>query len=377
MNILIADDSGPFRMMLGRILAAEPMFTAIWAAEDGRQAVEMAEQLRPDIILMDLEMPRLDGFGAIDEIMHSAAACPIVVLSSLISDEERVHAARCFEVGAVEVLGKPRQNSMATFRTRLMSVIRTMARARVVRRKRAGDAAPTPAREPYAARIAGPAAPPLGAAPPLAAAPPLRAAPAEPGALRGAGATPRVLAIGSSTGGPPVLRELLAAMPAPFPLPVVIAQHILAGFDAGLAGWLRGTGHDVVLVKDTMPLVAGRVYLAPGDGHMVIEGDRVRLLAVADGDMVPSADKLLSSAARQFAEAAVGVVLTGMGRDGAKGLSAIRQAGGRTLTQRGDTCVVNGMPEACRELGATQEDLPPALLAQVLAGLARQHRSAA
>jgi two-component system chemotaxis response regulator CheB len=375
MNILIADDSGPFRMMLGRILAAEPMFTAIWAAEDGRQAVEMAEQLRPDIILMDLEMPRLDGFGAVDEIMHSAAACPIVVLSSLISDEERVHAARCFEVGAVEVLGKPRQNSMAAFRTRLMSVIRTMARARVVRRKRAGDTAQSPAREPYAARLAPLL--PSGMASPAPPPPRPAAAPSPVPGPRGAGASPRVLAIGSSTGGPPVLRELLASMPAPFPMPVVIAQHILAGFDAGLAGWLRGTGHDVVLVKDTMPLVAGRVYVAPGDAHMVIEGDHVRLLAVADGDMVPSADKLLSSAARQFGEAAVGVVLTGMGRDGAKGLAAIRQSGGRTITQRGDTCVVNGMPEACREIGASQEDLPPALIAQVLAGLARQLRSAA
>lgn len=373
MNILIADDSGPFRMMLGRILAAEPMFTAIWAAEDGRQAVEMAEQLRPDIILMDLEMPRLDGFGAVEEIMHSAAACPIVVLSSLISDEERVHAARCFEVGAVEVLGKPRQNSMAAFRTRLMSVIRTMARARVVRRKRAGDPAQSPAREPYAARLS----PLLPSAVVPPAPRPAAAAPSPNPVPRGAGISPRVVAIGSSTGGPPVLRELLASMPAPFPMPVVIAQHILAGFDAGLAGWLRGTGHDVVLVKDTMPLVAGRVYVAPGDAHMVIEGDQVKLLAVADGDMVPSADKLLSSAARQFGEAAVGVVLTGMGRDGARGLAAVRQSGGRTITQRGDTCVVNGMPEACREIGASQEDLPPALIAQVLAGLARQLRSAA
>lgn len=365
MNILIADDSGPFRMMLGRILATEPGFTAIWAAEDGRQAVEMAQQLRPDIILMDLEMPRLDGFGAIDEIMHSEAACPIVVLSSLISDEERVHAARCFDVGAVEVLGKPRQNSMAAFRVRLLSVIKTMARARVVRRKRAGELPPSVTPFIGASR---PAAPPVVA--PMSA--PERAAPRVVGR-----AGPRVVVIGSSTGGPPVLKELLSAMPAPFPLPVLIAQHILAGFDAGLAGWLRSSGHDVLLVKNEQPLLPGRVYVAPGDGHMVVEGGVVRLLPVVDGDMVPSADKLLSSASRSYGEGVVGVVLTGMGRDGARGLLAVRQAGGRTLTQRGDTCVVNGMPEACRDAGASQEDLPPALLAQVLAGLVRQVSSSA
>lgn len=366
MNILIADDSGPFRMMLGRILATEPGFTAIWAAEDGRQAVEMAHQLRPDLILMDLEMPRLDGFGAIDEIMHSEAACPIVVLSSLISDEERVHAARCFDVGAVEVLGKPRQNSMAAFRVRLLSVIKTMARARVVRRKRAGELLNTMAAFVGAARpLSTPSVPPYPA-------------PAERAAPRVVGRPgPRVVVIGSSTGGPPVLKELLSAMPAPFPLPVLIAQHILAGFDAGLAGWLRSSGHDVVLVKDEQPLMPGRVYVAPGDGHMVVEGGVVRLLPVVDGDMVPSADKLLSSASRAYGDGVVGVVLTGMGRDGARGLLAVRQAGGRTLTQRGDTCVVNGMPEACRDAGASQEELPPALLAQVLAGLVRQVSSSA
>ena len=362
MNILIADDSGPFRMMLGRILATEPGFTAIWAAEDGRQAVEMALQLRPDIILMDLEMPRLDGFGAIDEIMHSEAACPIVVLSSLITDDERVHAARCFDVGAVEVLGKPRQTSMAAFRARLMSVLKTMARARVVRRKRSGELSPS-------------VTPFIGASRPstIAAVAPVERAPARVISRPG----PRLVVIGSSTGGPPVLKELLAAMPAPFPLPVLIAQHILAGFDAGLAGWLRSTGHDVVLVKHEQPLLPGRVYVAPGDGHMVVEGGVVRVLPVIDGDMVPSADKLLASASRSYGEGVVGVVLTGMGRDGARGLLAVRQAGGRTLTQRGDTCVVNGMPEACRDAGASQEDLPPALLAQVLAGLVRQVSSSA
>jgi two-component system chemotaxis response regulator CheB len=390
MNVLLVDDSGPFRMMLGRMLAAEAEVSAVWTAVDGREGVEMALRLRPQIILMDLEMPRLDGFGAIDEIMNSDAACPIVVLSSLISDENRVNAVRSFEVGAVEVLAKPRQNSMQAFRTRLMGVMRTMAKAKVVRRKRSGE---LPSPQPISGlpahlqpnvsgnlsttgsgsmgvggtlsgQVAGgwqqSVAPASGAQAPI---------PLSVGRQSLPAAGLQALIIGSSTGGPPVLRELLTAMPAPFPVPVLIAQHILAGFDAGLATWLCATGHKVVLATDGMRYAPGLVIVAPGDAHMVVEGDHVRLQPPVDGDMVPSADKLMASAARCWGNGAAGVVLTGMGRDGARGLLQIRQAGGRTLTQRGDTCVVNGMPEAARACGASQEDLSPAELGLALAGL--------
>jgi two-component system chemotaxis response regulator CheB len=181
---------------------------------------------------------------------------------------------------------------------------------------------------------------------------------------------PRLVVIGSSTGGPPVLKELLAAMPAPFPLPVLIAQHILAGFDAGLAGWLRSTGHDVVLVKNEQPLLPGRVYVAPGDGHMVVEGGVVRVLPVIDGDMVPSADKLLASASRSYGEGVVGVVLTGMGRDGTAGLAAIHRAGGYVIAQDEATSGVWGMPGSAVEAGLAADVLPLPEVASAGAALA-------
>jgi two-component system chemotaxis response regulator CheB len=340
-KILIADDSGATRLRLAQVLRSAPGVSGVVQAEDGVRAVELAKAERPNLILMDLQMPRLDGIGAIEQIMQSDAFCPIVVLSAIVGGGSTAEALRCFEAGAVEVLAKPGSSvPMELFAQRLMDVVRVMAQARVVRRRE------RPAAGPRAFLPAAPSAPPLPAAGP-----------------RPAG----VLAIGSSTGGPPVLKALLDLLPRPLPVPAVIAQHILPGFDAGLADWLRSSGHEVVLVRGPTPALPGRVHLAPGDQNMVLENGLLQLRPAVDGGIVPSADLLLGSVARACGPGALGVVLTGMGRDGAVGLRQIRDAGGRTWTQRGDTCVVNGMPEAARQAGGSMEELAPDALGQALA----------
>lgn len=315
----------------------------VYEACDGQEGVDEARHRRPDLIVMDLEMPQLDGYSAIDLIMRSEAACPIVVLSASVDGPSSYAAARCFEVGAVEVLRKPTSLTVSQFRSRLLSTLRTMAKARVVRRK-SGETVDM-------GRISETTEQPRWERPSQAV----------------GHEHPQIIAIGSSTGGPPVLFELVKQMPKPLPCPVVIAQHILPGFDVGLARWLSNSGHPVSVVDRPMPIVAGQVYLAPGDRHMVVKAGVLSTQTPRDGEMVPAADVLMESVAREYGRSAVGVVLTGMGRDGADGLLAMKNAGAETYTQSAETCAVNGMPQAARDLGASMFSLSPPDLAAALA----------
>jgi len=354
-NVLLVDDSRTFRRAVSRMLRSEPDIENIFEAADGMEGVDEAHHRRPDLIVMDLEMPQLDGYGAIDRIMRSEAACPIVVLSASVDGPSSYAAARCFEVGAVEVLRKPTSMTVGQFRRRLVSVLRTMSKARVVRRGRKKAPPPAVSRP----RVETPVGKPTR---PVAARP--RASLRSPG--------PAVLAIGSSTGGPPVLYELFKALPAPLPVPVIIAQHILPGFDAGLARWLSNTGHPVKLVEGPLTPEAGSLYLAPGDNHVIYSHGQLRLEKPKDGDMVPAADRLMQTLVDNFDGPVAGVVLTGMGRDGAAGLKAVRDAGGRTYAQSAETCAVNGMPQAARDLGAVEQSLSPADLGGALTELLKK-----
>jgi two-component system chemotaxis response regulator CheB len=366
-NVLLVDDSRTFRKAVSRMLRDEPDIQMVYEANDGEEGVSEAVSRRPDLVLMDLEMPNLDGYGAIDRIMRSEAACPIVVLSGSVDGPASYAAARCFEVGAVEVLSKPTSLSIKQFRRRLISVLRTMSKARVVRRKpRPGQVAAvsdslsvSESLSPFSATpTPNPTPTPRHTA---RASSPYRAPAPEAGV-----GWPKITAIGSSTGGPPVLSELMRALPKPPPCPVVIAQHILPGFDAGLARWLASGGLEVVLVDKPMRMRPGTVYLAPGDRHMVLSHGLLDLTAPKDGDMVPSADELMASVAREFGKDALGIVLTGMGRDGAQGLLALREAGAKTYAQSAESCAVNGMPQAARDVGAVERSLPPPALALML-----------
>jgi len=176
----------------------------------------------------------------------------------------------------------------------------------------------------------------------------------------------RLIVVGSSTGGPPILLDILSMLPAPLPCPLVIAHHILPGFEEGLALWLSKTGHTIVVARQALVLQSGTVYLAPGDQHIAVSGERLVPCAPTGESFVPSVDVLFRSVAESVRFATIAVLLTGMGRDGAAGLLAVRDAGGETITQRADTCAVDGMPGEARRLGAAAHDLPPADIARFL-----------
>jgi two-component system chemotaxis response regulator CheB len=280
---------------------------------------------------MDLELPGIDGIEAMRAIMADAP-CPIVVLSGTLRSTQHDRTFESFEAGAVEVLAKPEgltEARVAAFRDRLLKTLRLMSTARVVRRRSIRS--------------------PIGRA-----------------ANNDTLPDHEIVAIGGSTGAPAVLQEILKTIDAPYPLPVVVAQHLVPGFETALARWLAGTRHHVEVASDRLPLVPGRILLAPADRDLVVERGLVRVIEPATGVMTPSVDHLFLSVREAYGATAIAVLLTGMGEDGARGLLALERAGAVTIAQSAESSVVDGMPAAARALGAVQHDLAPAGIADVL-----------
>lgn len=333
-RIVIADDSVVARELLRAHLAGVSDFEVVGEAADGVSAVDCARALHPDVMTMDLEMPRMGGLDAIDAIMHERAV-PILVVSAFADAHNAMHA---IDRGALDVIAKPQLDG--TGAAELVGKLRLLAGVSVITRMRPRSASP-------AAVSAGPAVPVMPAAPPLAAA--------------ASGSAPGVLAIASSTGGPRALNALLSALPATFPLPVVIAQHISDGFAAGLASWLDGgCALTVRLAGGGEVLRAGEVWLSPSEASLRIEPDgRLGLRArQTDEYYHPNCDVLLGSAAEVFGRRAIGLIMTGMGHDGAAGLAQIRKAGGGTFAQDEASSVVFGMNRVAIEQGAAEQVLP-------------------
>lgn len=331
-RILIAEDSGVVAMLLKAIFEQEPDLEVVGHAKDGREAVTLADELRPDLVTMDIRMPRMDGFEATREIM-SNAPIPIVVISSSVDDEELRITFRAIEEGALAVIEKPRGIGHPDFdaiRRDLVQTVRAMAEVKLVRRRR------HPVQHPQHAA-------------PAAATPPSNDC--------------RIIGIGASTGGPQALRHLLAGLPANVPIPIVAVQHIGSGFIGGLVEWLQGYSEPTVrLAHHGEPLRAGTVYFAPEDRHLCVEQRNGEFVAVlCDSEPVhgsrPSVDPLFQSLARCCGRGAVGILLSGMGEDGADGLLQMRQAGARTYCQDRESCVVFGMPGAAMARDAVQEAL--------------------
>jgi two-component system chemotaxis response regulator CheB len=353
-RVLIVDDSPTLRLLIRAILESDPELQAVGEARNGEEAVALCHKLQPDIITMDVRMPKMDGFQAIRCIMAESPR-PIVVLTSTMSDEELRVSFKALEVGALMVVGKPHglpgEDPEAD---RLILQVKAMAGVKVVTRRRwLQKETPTPLRgEPVLSeacpeprrRVEGPAEPPRDR---------LRPRPA-PGPVR-------LIAIGASTGGPPALQIILSQLPADLPVPVVVVQHISLGFVEGLARWLNETTPLRVKVADHGEhLRPGTVYLAPDDQHLgVTQNGLVRLSASPPVDRHrPSVTALFESVARNYGAAAVGVLLTGMSDDGAQGLRALHDASSRTIAQDEATCVVFGMPKEAIALGAVEEVLP-------------------
>lgn len=335
-RVVIAEDSAVTREYLSAVLEDEPDITVVGVARDGGQAVELAEQLRPDVILMDVHMPVLDGYDATRLIMERAPT-PIVMATASSSRYENRSAFRALEAGALTLLDKPpgpfdpRAEDAAR---ELVRSIKLMAEVKVVRRWPARRAA-------------------VNGTPVL----PIRRA-------------PRVVAIGASTGGPQVLCEILAE---PLRVPVLLVQHIADGFIEGFVEWLSScTSMPVVLAGGDTPLQAGTVHVAAGGGHLVLRSSE-RATVERDGPVNgfrPSITRMFDSVAEVFGDEAVGVLLTGMGRDGADGLRRLREAGAHTIAQDEESSVVFGMPGEAVRLQAAMSVLAPDAIAKALARVA-------
>ncbi len=341
MRVLIVDDSRSMRTYLASVLSPVPGITLLEPAVDGLEAVRRAISDTPDVILMDLHLPEMDGIDAIGHIM-AVAPCPIVVLSGELSRSDVDLTFESLQAGAVDVLRKPvglSAGQVAGFRETLVARLLLLAQVRVMRR-------------PHRA-------------------PKTRRALVDPGfAVK---APVEIVVVGASTGGPPILLELLKGLQNPFSLPIALSQHITPGFEQGMCRWFRITGHDVRIGAEGEVPVAGRVYVSPADGHLMLTADRRFVIApLAAGFPAPNVDLLFQSAAAAYGPAALGVLLTGMGRDGARGMAELRAAGGITIAQDAASCVVNGMPGAAVELGAAQHVLPPAGIIAYLGSAAQQ-----
>jgi two-component system chemotaxis response regulator CheB len=310
------------------VLNAEPAFSVVGIAEDGEEAVAKAIALRPNLITMDIRMPKLDGVSAIRAIM-AAQPTPIVVLCTDLNDRTLNITFNALKAGALEVVEKPRlvsTDDLERFRKGFISTLKLMAEIKVVR---------LPFEESGAAELPGLAQ-----------------------FRQGLRLDVDAVAICSSTGGPAALEHLLRHMPYDYPVPVAVVQHITEGFLPGLVEWLNGTSSLRVKVADDGEIAQGGwVYFAPEHHHLAFgPGGR---LVYSDAPAVrshrPSGDVLFSSMAQQYGFRALGVILTGMGEDGSDGLREVASAGGIVLAQDEASSVVYGMPRAVAEQGLARE----------------------
>lgn len=363
-RLLAVDDSALMRRLIGEVFADEPDIE-VSVARSGAEALARLQDARPDVVTLDINMPGMDGLSCLDRIMVERP-CPVVMVSSLTAEGAR-ETLEALALGAVDFMPKPAgalSLKLDDFGPALIAKVRGAARARVARSHRLAERV----------RLKRAAAPLSGPRTTVA-----RRQPAHDlSGLTGPGAQGLVL-VGSSTGGPPALDAVLAGLPADFPWPIVVAQHMPAAFTGPLAARLdRLCSLEVVEVSRPVRLAPGRVFIARGDADVLISrrgGDLTVLSAPANPGFRwrPSVDRLVDSAlATAPAAQLVGVLLTGMGDDGAAAMTRLREAGGRTIAESEETAVVWGMPGALVRAGGADAILPVDQIDAGLMALARR-----
>lgn len=355
-KVLVVDDSALVRKLLGQVLAAEPDFQVEFA-RDGLEALERLAEYQPDVITLDIHMPQLDGLATLDRIMIERPS-PVVMVSSLTAEgaETTLEALR---LGAVDFVAKPGgavSLRMAEFAPEVIAKVRAAAGAQLRSTHRLKDR--------IRHRISGSA--------PLR---PRRAAERRPQPVLEAATGAGLVLVGTSTGGPPALEALLTPLPADFPWPILVAQHMPASFTGPLARRLNGLCA-LTVVEVTAPVLveAGTVYIGRGDADLVVarRSGGVMAISAASSDYPwhPSTDRLVRTAMDSLpASQLLGVLMTGMGDDGAQAMAKLRSEGGRTIAEAEETAVVWGMPGELVKAGGADYVLPVHKIAERLIAL--------
>lgn len=343
-KVLIVEDSPVVRELLVYILSSDPEITIDGTANNGEEAVEYVKRKKPDVITMDINMPKMNGFEATRKIMEENPA-PTVIVSGNWDTKEMATTFLAIEAGALAAVPRPRGIGHPDYENTAAELVRTvklMSEVKVVRRwarPRPEQGSPAASSEVKIGRAA---------------------------------AEVRLVAIGASTGGPTALQTILSGLPRNFPAPVLIVQHMASGFIQGFVAWLgQSSGFPVrVAAQGELPL-PGQAYVAPDGFQMRVEGGSRIVLGSDEPEngLRPSISHLFRSVARVFGENAVGILLTGMGRDGAEELKLMRERGALTIAQDQETSVVHGMPGEAIRIGAATQVLPLGEIAAALINL--------
>jgi two-component system chemotaxis response regulator CheB len=344
-NVMVVEDSIVARQLLVRILTSDPLIRVVACARSGEEAIAMLGEQEVDVVTMDIVLPKMDGFETTRRLMETQPL-PIVIVSSSFNSSDVAKTFRAMEAGAVAAVEKPpgiHDPAHAQLAKKLIDTVKAMSGVRVVRR---WPKTRKPAKE------------------------------LEQPVLSAAGEI-KLIVIGASTGGPVVLQTILSRLPKPLPVPVVIVQHISAGFIQGLADWLNTvTGHKLKVASDGERLQSGYVYLAPDDCQMKVQnGGRLGCVqAEPENGLRPSVSYLFRSVASAYGASAVGILLTGMGKDGAAELKLMRDSGAMTIAQDKESSVVFGMPGEAVKCNAAMHVLCPEAIGDALSKLLARAR---
>jgi two-component system, chemotaxis family, protein-glutamate methylesterase/glutaminase len=331
-KVLVVDDSALMRKLIPLILERDPDIEVVGTAMDGAFALKKIAELQPDVVTLDLEMPRMDGIEALRMIMKHAPR-PVIVFSTH-SREGAYSTFKALALGAIDFVAKPKDAAsghLDPIASQLIEKIKVANRARGMKKVPTFEVEPVHPVKRKSSIVVAPS---------------------------------RIIAIGISTGGPNALQYLLTQIPADFPAAIVIVQHMPEGFTDMFARRLdECCALDVQEAKSGDLLIAGRVLICPGNRHMMVRRmPRGEMVVLSDSPPInghrPSVDVLFHSVGQEFGLTAIGVLMTGMGEDGAEGLGAIKAAGGMTIAQSEETCVVSGMPRAAILKGYANKVLP-------------------
>jgi two-component system chemotaxis response regulator CheB len=367
-RVVVVDDSAMMRRFITDMLQRDPAIQVVGVASNGREAIELVQQLRPDVVTMDVRMPVMDGVATTEHLM-AYCPTPILVLTASLASYDVDITFKMLGAGALEVVEKPRGSDPQALEHAARDLVRRvkiLSRVKVVthlrgRRRALNDGSPSP-----------PASLDHQALPPAARPHPAITPASIPASANASDASLcPVVVIGASTGGPRIIHQIIAGLPRSFPAAVLIVQHIAEGFSEGMAEWLASAGTlPVRIAQEGAPVRPGKALIAPDRRNLLVTPRGTIHLSEALLLMQrPSIDITMQAIADVYGSRAIGVLLTGMGRDGAYGMLSLYRRNAYTIAQDEASCAIFGMPRAAIQLGAVQEVLPPTAIAPRLVEL--------